>query len=306
MAGRTTGRDGAAGPAAHPGRGGRAGGGALAARLAEPRTTSVVTAGTVSTGGVVDLAAVASSVAPSVVTVEVATRGGAVTGSGVVLSDDGRILTNDHVVADATGPVTVRLADGRTARATVVGGDPETDLAVLRAEGVDGLTPAVFGDSPAVRVGGTVLALGSPLGLEGTVTAGIVSAVDRTADWLTGLIQTDAPVDAGSSGGAVVGTAGRVVGITVAIATTGADTGNIGVGFAIPSDTSPGRSSPGCSRRPVRARDDPRDQGFRAGRAGDTRDVLPDHADQGELVAGARRRWWTAPAHPRARGASRC
>ncbi|MEV7230186.1 trypsin-like peptidase domain-containing protein [Polymorphospora sp. NPDC051019] len=216
---------------------GGAGGGALAARLAEPRTTSVVTAGTVSTGGVVDLAAVASSVAPSVVTVEVATRGGAVTGSGVVLSDDGRILTNDHVVADATGPVTVRLADGRTARATVVGGDPETDLAVLRAEGVDGLTPAVFGDSSAVRVGGTVLALGSPLGLEGTVTAGIVSAVDRTADWLTGLIQTDAPVDAGSSGGAVVGTAGRVVGITVAIATTGADTGNIGVGFAIPSDT---------------------------------------------------------------------
>ncbi|GAA2060381.1 hypothetical protein GCM10009779_58890 [Polymorphospora rubra] len=217
---------------------GGAGGGALAVRLAEPRTaTSVVTASTVATGGTADLAAVAAAVAPSVVTIEVAAGGGTATGSGVVLSADGRILTNNHVVEDASGAVTVRLADGRTTRAGIVGTDPASDLAVLQAQGVDDLTPAVFGDSSAVRVGDTVLAVGSPLGLAGTVTAGIVSAVDRTADTLTGLIQTDAPVNAGSSGGAVVDTAGRVVGITVAIATTGTETGNIGVGFAIPSDT---------------------------------------------------------------------
>ena len=125
---------------------------------------------------------------PSVVSITT----GSGEGSGVVLTADGYVLTNNHVVASASGDtVNVVFDNGKSARATIVGTDPKTDLAVVKADGVSGLTPATFGDSGAVQVGDTVLALGSPLGLQGSVTAGIISAKDRTIR--TGGDQQDSP-----------------------------------------------------------------------------------------------------------------
>jgi putative serine protease PepD len=189
------------------------------------------------------LANIAETVQPSVVNIN--TGGGE--GSGVILSADGAILTNNHVVATATGStMVVTFNDGSTARATIVGTDPGGDLAVIKAQNVSGLRPAKFGDSDGVRVGDTVLALGSPLGLQGSVTAGIVSALHRTIHEGGGpdgprrsigeAIQTDAAINPGNSGGALVNTNGEVVGINTAIATAGQDQGNIGVGFAISSN----------------------------------------------------------------------
>jgi putative serine protease PepD len=194
------------------------------------------------------LASIAAGVLPSVVSIST----GSGEGSGVVLTPDGYLLTNNHVVAAARS-LTVTFSDGKTARASVVGTDPKTDLAVVKADGVSGLTAAKFGDSSSLRVGDTVLALGSPLGLEGSVTAGIVSATDRTirtggggqntpfdqpapTGSIAGVIQTDAAINPGNSGGALVNTNGEVVGINTAIATAGNGNGNIGVGFAIPSN----------------------------------------------------------------------
>jgi putative serine protease PepD len=187
------------------------------------------------------LATVAAKVSPSIVTVIVDGTQQESLGSGVVLTADGLILTNNHVVA-TQGTVSVRLATGRTLPATVVATDGTHDLALVRASGVSGLTPATFGSSAGVAVGDTVLAFGAPLGLSGTVTSGIVSALDRSLDTgsekLTGLLQTDAAINEGNSGGALVDTSGHVIGINVAIATAGsADSGSVGVGFAIPSDT---------------------------------------------------------------------
>jgi putative serine protease PepD len=219
------------------------GGGLLATQFASasPTTTSAVTATSVSTGGTITPAQVVAKVSPSVVTIRVTSREGEAEGSGVVLSVDGLIMTNSHVV-ESGGTITVELPDGRTVDATVVGRDAAADIAVLRAVGVSDLTPATLGTSSNLAVGDSVLVFGSPLGLEGTVTAGIVSAVDRSVSEsggsdLGGLIQTDAPINAGNSGGPVVNSAGQVVGIAVAIATTSEDGGNIGVGFAIPIDT---------------------------------------------------------------------
>jgi putative serine protease PepD len=154
--------------------------------------------------------------------------------------------------------VTVIFADGKKATATIVGTDPRTDLAVVEASGVSGLKAATFGSSANMQVGDTVLALGSPLGLEGSVTAGIISAKDRTiqsssedsqqqnplggaqgtgtSTTMSGLLQTDAPINPGNSGGALVNTIGQVIGINSAIATSGSNSGNIGLGFAIPSN----------------------------------------------------------------------
>ncbi|WP_422753201.1 S1C family serine protease [Micromonospora sp. WMMD708] len=182
------------------------------------------------------LATVVTVVSPSIVTVEVTGARESSLGSGVVLDTDGLVLTNQHVV-DSGGRVTVTLADGRTAPATVVAQDATADVALLRATGLTGLTPATLGSDTTLTVGDTVLAFGSPLGLAGTVTSGIVSALDRSVDGLTGLVQTDAAINHGNSGGALVDTAGRVVGINVAIATTGEDEGSVGLGFAIPVDT---------------------------------------------------------------------
>ncbi|SIN18208.1 trypsin-like peptidase domain-containing protein [Micromonospora cremea] len=197
-----------------------------------------------------DLPKIAAAVQDSVVSI--ATTSGE--GSGVVLSADGYVLTNNHVVASAAGDtVQVVFADGKNAQAKIVGTDPKTDLAVVKANGVSGLKPATFGDSDAMQVGDQVLALGSPLGLQGSVTAGILSARDRTiragegqpqdpnqqgqtVSSISGLLQTDAPINPGNSGGALVNTRGEVIGVNTAIATSGQSTGNIGVGFAIPSN----------------------------------------------------------------------
>jgi putative serine protease PepD len=193
------------------------------------------------------LASVAAAVEPSVVSITVRTAGQQVEGSGVILGSDGLILTNNHVVEDAAqgGRITVEFSDGSTATATVAGTDPSTDLAVIQAEGVSGLQAATFGDSDALQVGDTVLAIGSPLGLEGSVTAGIVSALHRTFDvdadgqagtTINDAIQTDAPINPGNSGGPLVNSAGEVVGILTANASVSQDAGSIGVGFAIPSN----------------------------------------------------------------------
>ncbi|WP_440067060.1 S1C family serine protease [Streptosporangium sp. OZ121] len=216
-------------------------------------------------GNATTVADIAQAVQPSVVSIEIRTAAGGGEGSGVVLSADGLILTNNHVVeaGGQGGPgsqVTVKFSDGKSATAKIIGTDPATDLAVIKAEGVSGLTKASLGDSDRLKVGDSVLAIGSPLGLSGSVTAGIVSALNRTltvggdqgrqqlppgwggqqqgggATTIGGAIQTDAAINPGNSGGALVNAAGQVVGINTAIATNGGE-GSIGVGFAIPITT---------------------------------------------------------------------
>ena len=233
---------------------------------------------------------------PSVVKLQISMGQGKEEGSGIVLSPDGLILTNNHVVAAVSGPsadpasssqsggqddptfpglpglgspdgqpspfgqgstgqdaqATVSFADGRTVPFSVVGTDPADDLAVVRAEGVSGLTPITMGSSKDLKVGQNVVAIGSPLGLDGTVTTGIISALDRpvsTGDGSSGqhsvmnAIQTDAAINPGNSGGALVNMNGELVGVNSAIASMGGgagaeggQSGSIGLGFAIPSD----------------------------------------------------------------------
>ena len=200
------------------------------------------------------VAGIAARVLKSVVSISVDEETGSGTGSGVVLSADGFVLTNNHVVEGAAvdGTIVIAFNDGRTdLPARVVGRDPETDLAVLKIVGVRGLTPAALGSSSGLVVGDPVVAIGSPLGLAGSVTSGIVSALDRTvrvperageapSSPLFDAIQTDAAINPGNSGGPLVDMTGRVVGITTAIATLGGlndtQSGSIGVGFAIPVD----------------------------------------------------------------------
>jgi putative serine protease PepD len=195
---------------------------------------------------------VAAALLPSVVSIEVSAGSGGGEGTGVVIDGDGLILTNNHVVAAAAsgGTLQVTFHDGTTAEATIAGRDPVTDLAVVRAEGVSGLTPATLGSSADLDPGEQVVAIGSPLGLQGTVTSGIVSALDRpvrtgdasgaeTASTVIDAIQTDAAINPGNSGGPLVNLRGEVVGINSAIATlgaTGGQSGSIGLGFSIPID----------------------------------------------------------------------
>jgi putative serine protease PepD len=227
---------------------------------------------------------VASKVVPSVVMLETDLGRQSEEGSGVILSADGLILTNNHVVAAAATPgkgpaapvgpsapggppggppsgppggagggapkTTVTFSDGRTAPFTVVGADPTSDIAVIRVQGVSGLTPISLGSSSDLRVGQPVVAIGSPLGLSGTVTTGIISAMNRPVsttgesgnqNTVLDAIQTDAAINPGNSGGALVNMNGQLVGVNSAIATLGADSpdaqsGSIGLGFAIPVD----------------------------------------------------------------------
>jgi putative serine protease PepD len=195
------------------------------------------------------VADVAATVLPAVVKIDVRTDQGAGSGSGIVLTDDGQILTNNHVVEGvADDGLTVGFNDGTTASASVVGTDPLTDLAVIQADGVSGLEPAELGSSDDLQVGQSVIAIGSPFGLESTVTTGIVSALDRPVnagpvadgDTVFPAIQTDAAINPGNSGGALVNSAGQVVGINAAIRTDSVSSqspgGSIGLGFAIPID----------------------------------------------------------------------
>ncbi|GEL18750.1 serine protease PepD [Pseudonocardia asaccharolytica DSM 44247 = NBRC 16224] len=189
---------------------------------------------------------VAQKVLPSVVQLRVAGQRTAGEGSGMLLSSDGLILTNNHVVESAAngGSVVAVFQDGITAQARIVGRDPSSDLAVLRARNVSELVPVELGNSDSLRVGQQVVAFGSPLGLGGTVTTGIVSALDRAVSvggesgaseaTVLNAVQTDAAINPGNSGGPLVDMQGRVVGINSAIATTGTRGGSIGVGFAIP------------------------------------------------------------------------
>jgi putative serine protease PepD len=194
------------------------------------------------------VAGIAKRVLPSVVSIEARGSDGGSTGSGFVIASDGYILTNNHVIAGAVssgGKIVVRLQDGRSYDAEVIGREASYDLAVLRISNKQ-LTALQFGDSDKVAVGDSVLAIGSPLGLSGTVTLGIISAKDRavTAGESQGnnsfinALQTDAAINPGNSGGPLVDVTGAVIGVNSAIASLGSSfggpTGSIGLGFAIP------------------------------------------------------------------------
>ncbi|GAA1984310.1 hypothetical protein GCM10009799_07180 [Nocardiopsis rhodophaea] len=230
-----------------------------------PSTSSLTNgqASSVSTGSV---SKVAEKVLPSVVSIQAGRYGG----SGVIISSDGEILTNNHVVSEARGDtVLVQFNDGSEAEAKILGTDPVSDLAVVKAKGKSGLTPATLGDSSKIQVGADVVAIGSPLGLSGTVTSGVVSALDRPVNTgrvapnqpepedplspfgfgepnpggaqpqtstVINAIQTDAPINPGNSGGPLMNMNGEVIGINTAIASLGqsGDSGSVGLGFAIP------------------------------------------------------------------------
>ncbi len=240
--------------------------GTVAGSLARTGTSPVVSTVKPAASGTVEQ--VADAILPSVVSVLSSSSSSQGEGSGIILSADGLILTNNHVISGATD-LQVQFNDGTTAKATVVGADTVDDLAVIKAEGVSGLTPATLGSSADLQVGQQVVAVGSPLGLSATVTAGIVSALNRpvaTSDaqqqqpqqqlpgfgqdqqqsqtpsqaTVINAIQTDAAINPGNSGGPLVDMSGKVIGINSAIASlssgTSGESGSIGVGFAIPID----------------------------------------------------------------------
>jgi S1-C subfamily serine protease len=185
-----------------------------------------------------DLVGAAARALPGVVSVQVRTGSGRASGSGFVFDDRGHIVTNNHVVGSG-GTVSVVGSDGRRLTAEVVGTDPSNDIAVLRVTPAAALRPLDLADLAATRVGEPVLAVGSPLGLSGTVTAGIISALDRQVR-LGGsarqtAVQTDASINPGNSGGPLVNARGEVVGVNTAIATLEGG-GSIGIGFAVPID----------------------------------------------------------------------
>ncbi|MFF9003108.1 S1C family serine protease [Streptomyces achromogenes] len=242
--------------------------------LAGKDATTAVGAPAVPTGKRGDVAAIAAAVSPSVVEINATLAGGSSTGSGVIVGSDGEIVTNNHVVSGASS-VRVRTSDGKSYTAEVLGTDSSKDLALIKVRGAQGLKAAALGDSDAVRVGDPVVAIGSPEGLTGTVTSGIVSALNRDVTVSTDenqgqdqgdqwpfrfggrefngdtgsstttykAIQTDASLNPGNSGGALIDANGRVVGINSAMYSSGSqassssDAGSIGLGFAIPVNT---------------------------------------------------------------------
>ena len=234
-------------------------GGAVGYTVASNNSTAAVAVGstaasdvgaslTTTTGNaVVDLAA---AVQPAVVQLDVTGADGSGTGSGFVISPDGYIVTNNHVAgpAGSDGSIDVTFADGKTATGKLVGASPDYDLAVVKVDRT-GLQTVPMGVSRDLKVGQSVIAIGSPLGLQGTVTTGIVSALDRPVTAGEGggetsfinAIQTDAAINPGNSGGPLINAAGEVIGVNSAIASMGAaagqQAGSIGLGFAIPIDT---------------------------------------------------------------------
>jgi putative serine protease PepD len=229
------------------------GAGALVAttRDAQTRTTTTTVASTTA-GAIVPAAATTTTTTPTageiyksastgVVDLVVHTSQGDAEGSGFVTDAKGDIVTNAHVISGATS-IRVTFADGTKATAKLVGQDSASDLAVLRVSGVAAseLHPLTLADSSAVSVGDAVLAIGSPFGLSETLTTGIVSALDRTIQspsgaTIAGTIQTDASINHGNSGGPLLDTQGRVIGVNAQIESDSG--GNDGVGFAIASDT---------------------------------------------------------------------
>lgn len=193
------------------------------------------------------IAAIATKVLPSVVSIEVSDG----SGSGFIVSEDGYVLTNNHVIESAAngGQIEVVFQDGSRTQAELVGRNADYDLAVLKVDKT-GLTPVAIGNSGSVKVGDQAIAIGSPLGLEGTVTSGIISSLNRpvTAGGGSGsetsfinAIQTDAPINPGNSGGPLVNSEGQVIGVNSAIASLSSGSteqaGSIGLGFAIPINT---------------------------------------------------------------------
>ncbi|UXY28428.1 S1C family serine protease [Streptomyces sp. HUAS TT20] len=220
-----------------------------------------------------DVAAIASAVSPSVVEVVATLSNGSSTGAGVIITSGGEVVTNNHVVSGASS-IKVRTSDGKQYTAEVVGTDSSKDLALIKLKDASGLTPATLGNSDGVQVGDSVVAIGSPEGLTGTVTSGIVSALNRDVTVSTGenqgqggdgqwpfefggrefngdtgsatttykAIQTDASLNPGNSGGALIDGAGHIIGINSAMYSSGSgssasDAGSVGLGFAIPINT---------------------------------------------------------------------
>jgi putative serine protease PepD len=224
-------------------------GGGVGASLAVENGTSTtvvnspsaaVTPAAATTGGLT-VNAIYERSKQGVVDIVVTTPGGKAEGSGFVIDKQGDIVTNDHVVSGAT-TVDVRFADGSHASARVVGSDASSDLAVIRVSGVNSskLQPVTLGDSSNAQVGSGVIAIGSPFGLAGSVTVGVVSALNRSIQapnhyTIAGAIQTDAPINHGNSGGPLLDTSGRVIGVNSQIESDSGD--NSGVAFAIPSNT---------------------------------------------------------------------
>lgn len=227
--------------------GGSLGGGALGATVVMSRNQSAAVA-TASPAAATSPSAAATATASAAtlyqqtvagvvtITTEIARRGalGQGTGSGILVDQNGDIVTNAHVVSGAQ-QIQVTFNDGRTASATIVSVNTNADLAVVRvAAAAASLHPVTLGNSDTLRVGDTVYAIGAPFGLTESMTAGIVSGLNRgsAATGLSGLIQTDAPINPGNSGGALVNGQGQVIGINDSIESP--VQGNVGVGFAIP------------------------------------------------------------------------
>jgi putative serine protease PepD len=198
-------------------------------------------------GEALDVAGVVAKAGPSVVSIQTQIGGrfgaGSAAGTGVVISDEGEIVTNAHVVEGATAIRVTLPGQAQSIEAELIGADSAADLALIDIDGVDGLVPAELGDSDQLVVGDDVVAIGNALALRGgpTVTRGIVSALDRTlstgSSTMTGLIQTDASISSGNSGGALVDAAGRVIGINTAVATSSGGTSAENIGFAIAIDS---------------------------------------------------------------------
>ena len=230
--------------------------GYLIARETLAPTTTAAAAALATDGGAVlpsvvpgSIADIAAAVQPAVVQLNVTGSAGEGTGSGFVISKDGYVITNNHVagVAADGGSIEVMFSDGSTKTGTLVGASPDYDIAVVKVQGTD-LASVPLGSSADLNVGDSVIAVGSPLGLSGTVTTGIVSALNRpvTAGGegetaFINAIQTDAAINPGNSGGPLLNGNGQVIGVNSAIATmgasAGAQSGSIGLGFAIPIDT---------------------------------------------------------------------